>query len=101
MEEEIRGQTENGNWEIITRDQLPEGSRVLPADWTMRRKQRVLDGFIYKWKARLNIDGGKQLHGLDYWETYAPVASWSTIRTILIIALTNQWHVQQIDFVQA
>jgi hypothetical protein len=67
----------------------------------MRRKQKVLDGTIYKWKARLNIDGGKQIHGLDYWETYAPVTSWSTIRIILIISIIKKWVVKQLDFVQA
>jgi Reverse transcriptase (RNA-dependent DNA polymerase) len=67
----------------------------------MRRKRKVLDGTIYKWKARLNIDGGKQIFGLDYWETYAPVTSWAAIRTILILSIINQWQIRQIDFVQA
>jgi hypothetical protein len=90
MADEIQGQTENGNWENISRDQFPEGSRILRAVWAMRHKRRVLDGTIYKWKARQNIDGGKEVHGLDYWETYAPVASWNTVRTVLIIAITHQ-----------
>jgi hypothetical protein len=79
MQDEIDGQTENGNWEIVRREDVPEGARILPAEWAMRRKRRIMDGSIHKWKARLNIDGGKEVQGLDYWETYAPVASWSTI----------------------
>jgi hypothetical protein len=72
MEDEIIGQTENGTWQIIKKSEVPEDARILPAVWAMRRKIRILDGSIYKWKARLNVDGGKQVQGLDYWETYAP-----------------------------
>jgi Reverse transcriptase (RNA-dependent DNA polymerase) len=56
---------------------------------------------VYKWKVQLNIDGGKQVQGFDYWETYAPVAAWSTIRTILVLALQKRWVTRQLDFVQA
>jgi Reverse transcriptase (RNA-dependent DNA polymerase) len=65
----------------------------------MRRKPRVLDGTIHKWEARLNIDEGKQVFGLDFWDTYNPVSTWATIR--LVIAIINQWELQQLDFVQA
>jgi hypothetical protein len=101
MDDEINNQTKNGNWTIVHRSDLTPDTRVLPSVWAMRRKRKVLDGTIYKWKARLNIDGGKQVHGLDYWETYAPVTSWSTIRMILTLAVVNQWVVKQLDFVQA
>jgi hypothetical protein len=101
MEQEIEGQTKNGNWEIVERSSLAPGVRVLPAVWAMRRKRRILDGVIYKWKARLNIDGGKQIKGIDYWDTYAPVTTWSTIRLILVISIINGWELKQLDFVQA
>jgi Reverse transcriptase (RNA-dependent DNA polymerase) len=101
MQEEIDGQTRNGNWIVVHKDTLPEGVRILPAVWAMRRKRKVLDVTIYKWKARLHVDGGKQVYGLDYWETYAPVTSWGTIRTILTLSIINKWTVKQLDFVQA
>jgi Reverse transcriptase (RNA-dependent DNA polymerase)/GAG-pre-integrase domain len=101
MKDEIEGQTKNGNWVVIEKSKIPQNARVLPAVWAMRRKRRVLDGAIYKWKSRLNVDGGKQIQGLDYWETYAPVTSWGTIRTILVLSIINQWEIMQLDFVQA
>jgi Reverse transcriptase (RNA-dependent DNA polymerase) len=101
MQEEIDGQTKNGNWVIVHKSTIPVDARILPAVWAMRRKRKVLDGTIYKWKVRLNVDGGKQVYGLDYWETYAPVTSWGTIRTILILSIINKWTVRQLDFVQA
>jgi Reverse transcriptase (RNA-dependent DNA polymerase)/GAG-pre-integrase domain len=101
MKEEVESQTKNGNWVVVHKSTLPTGAQVLPAVWAMKRKRKIMDGTVYKWKARLNIDRGKQVHGIDYWETYAPVASWSTIRLVLMLAVKNKWSVRQLDFVQA
>lgn len=101
MKKEIDSQTKNGNWKIVLRTQVPSGMKVLPAVWAMRRKRRISDGSIYKWKARLNVDGGKQERGVNYWETYAPVAQWSSIRLILIMTAYKGWSTRQMDFVQA
>jgi hypothetical protein len=60
-------------------DQVPAGHHVLPAVWAMHRKRRIDTQEVYKWKARINIHGGKQTKGLNYWDTYAPVATWSSI----------------------
>jgi Reverse transcriptase (RNA-dependent DNA polymerase) len=100
-EEELRAQTNNGNWVVVERSTLPPGTRILPAVWVMKCKRHVLDNSIYKWKAHLNVDGGKQIQELDYWERYAPVASWSTIRIVLTIAVHNKWTLHQLEFVQA
>jgi len=67
----------------------------------MKRKRRIATREIYKWRARLNVHGGKQTYGINFWETYAPVVQWSSIRLFLIIALLNGWHTRQIDFVLA
>jgi hypothetical protein len=67
----------------------------------MRRKRRIATRQVYKWKARLNIDGSKQVKGVNYQDTYAPVASWSTIRMVLTMAILKSWPTKQIDFVMA
>jgi hypothetical protein len=54
-----------------------------------------------QWKARLNVDGSKQVKGVNCWETYAPVAQWSTIRLVMSMVAINQWKVKTFDFVQA
>ena len=56
---------------------------------------------VYKWKARLNIDGSKQQKGINYWESYAAVCTWAAIRLILVLVVLNNWKMRQIDFVQA
>jgi hypothetical protein len=100
-QKEVDDQVKNGNFSIVKRSELPKDARVLPAVWAMRRKRRIKTGEIYKWKARLNIDGSKQRPGIDYWETYSPVASWSSVRLLLTMVITKGWHTRQIDYVQA
>jgi Reverse transcriptase (RNA-dependent DNA polymerase) len=101
MKTEVQAHTDNKHWVIVHRSKVPDGVKVLPAVWAMRRKRRIATQEVYKWKARLNIHGGKQEHGVNYWETYAPVISWTTIRLYLILALINGWETRQLDFVLA
>jgi hypothetical protein len=63
MLKEVKAHTDNGHWTIVRRDTVPNGVDVLPAVWAMRRKRRIMTGEPYKWKARLNVHGGKQVHG--------------------------------------
>ena len=101
MMEEINAHTNNKHWEIIKRKDVPEGVKVLPSVWAMKRKRRISTGEVYKWKARLNLHGGKQEHGINYWETYAATLAWPTIRFMLTQALIMGWQTRQIDFTLA
>jgi hypothetical protein len=101
MEEEVNAHISNGNWEMVPRRSVPAGVPVLPAVWAMRRKRRIATREVYKWKARLNLDGSKQVKGVNYQETYAPVAGWSTIRIVLMTAILKNWPTKQIDYVMA
>ena len=67
----------------------------------MKRKRRVGTGEVYKWKARLCVDGSSQTKNVDYWETYSPVVSWESVRTLLTLAIMYGWHTQQLDFILA
>ena len=101
MVKEVQAHTDNGVWILVRRAEVPVGTKIMPAVWAMKRKRKISTRVVYKWKARLNIDGSKQEEGVNFWETFAPVASWSTIRMILILSLLNEWHTKQIDFVLA
>jgi Reverse transcriptase (RNA-dependent DNA polymerase) len=92
MSKEITAHTENKNWKIIDRSRVPHGHDILPAIWAMRRKRRIDTQEVYKWKARINIHGGKQTKGVNYWDTYAPVATWASIRLVLNMAAVNGWE---------
>ena len=56
-------------WEVV--DQTPE-MNVLPSTWAFKCK-RFPDGLIKKFKARFYARGDRQIEGVDYFETYAPV----------------------------
>jgi hypothetical protein len=49
------------------------------------------DGFVSKYKARLVAKGYAQTYGIDYEETYSPVAKMTTVRVIIIMAAIKGW----------
>jgi Reverse transcriptase (RNA-dependent DNA polymerase) len=101
MVKEIKDQWDNGNFRLIERDKVPPDKKILPGVWALRRKREVLTRAVKKHKARWNLDGSKQTHGVDFDMTYSPTANWASIRLLLTLTLLNGWHTRQLDFVQA
>ena len=101
MDKEMNDHLEAGTIKLVRRSAIPRGVPIIPSVWQMRRKRRISTGEIYRWKARMNFDGSKQVQGVNYWETYAPVASWPTIRMILMLTIMLAWKSRQIDYVLA
>jgi hypothetical protein len=101
MKKEVSAHEDGKHWELTKRSNIPSQHKVLPSVWAMKRKRRIATREVYKWKARLNIHGGKQEKGINYWETYSPMVTWNSIRTFLILAIINNWKTRQIDFVLA
>ena len=100
MVKEVEDHTTKKHWEIMERKALPPGSKTVLAVWAFKRK-RYPDGRINKHKARLNAHGGMQTWGVDYWETYAPVVNWLSVRTMLTLSVIHDLDTRSIDFVQA
>ena len=90
-----------GNYEPIPLGDLLQGTKLIDMVWSMRRKRCINTQEVYKWKARLNVHGGQQEHGVHYWDTYAPVVTWQTVRLFLILSLLLGWQSRQLDFVMA
>ncbi|PKU80787.1 Retrovirus-related Pol polyprotein from transposon TNT 1-94 [Dendrobium catenatum] len=86
-----------GTWSLIPR---PSSNPVIGCKWTYRLKYHA-DGSIAKHKARLVALGNNQEFGLDYTETFSPVAKLPTIRILLTVAIHHQWSVQQLDVANA
>ena len=101
MVKEVEDQFQNGNFTIIPRSQLPKGATVLPAVWQMKRKRDIRTRKVKKYKARLNIDGSRMRCNVHYDpnRVYAPVASWNTIRLLLVMSVVHGWHTRQLDYV--
>ena len=51
--------------------------------------------------SRPNVHEGQQEHGVHYWDTYAPVVTWQTVRFFLILSILLGWQSRQLDFVMA
>ena len=98
---ELDGHEKMGNYEPIPLHAVPKGTKLIGMVWLMRRKRRINTQEVYKWKARLNVHGGQQEHGVHYWDTYAPVVTWHTVRLFLILSLLLGWQSRQLDFVMA
>lgn len=75
----------NDTWRIVDR---PKSGTVLTAKWIFKIKRNSM-GEIERYKARLVARGYEQRAGIDFKETFAPVASIETIRTIFGIATTK------------
>ncbi len=88
MQREVSDLLSSDSVKIVERSAMPKASKPVPAIWSFRRK-RAPDWTITKWKARLCPHGGKQVEGIDFWETYALVIAWSTVRLILILSMVT------------
>ena len=101
MLKECDAHTDNEHWEVWAKADVPPEQDILPAVWAFKRKRRIDTRKVYKYKARINIHGGMQKHGVNYWETYSPVVNWFSIRLCLILVMLFKWSTRQIDFVLA
>ena len=97
MEEEMRDNFQHNNFTVVYKNAVPQGATILPSVWQLRRKRHIKTGAIKRNKARINVDGSRMIHNVHYTKTYAPVASWATIRLILTIALLMKWPTRQLD----
>ena len=98
---EVNGHVDNNHWNLIKREDVPEDAQVVPSVWSMRRKRNLTTNEITKHKARLNLHGGKQIFGMNYFETYAPVVTWFAIRLMIVMGIIFNWALRQVDFVMA
>ena len=100
MQVEVDAHQTREHWEIIPRSQMPSDMKTILAIWSFKRK-RLPDGTLNKHKARLCAHGGMQQWGVNYWETYAPVVNWISVRFLLVLAQIIGLETKALDFVLA
>ena len=94
MDREMSTLEEAGTWSTVLR---PAGKNIVGSKWVFRLKRKA-DGSIDKYKARLVARGFTQVYGVDYFDTYSPVAKLASFRTILAIAARHDWEIESFDF---
>ncbi|KAH9764454.1 hypothetical protein KPL70_001531 [Citrus sinensis] len=93
MKSGLQALENNNTWTVVS---LPPGKRAIGCKWVYWIKYNA-DGTVERYKACLVILGNKQVKGIDYTETCAPVAKLVIVQTFLVVAVARNWELYQID----
>jgi len=97
MMEEIQALNSNHTWDIVD---FPKKKKIIGCKWVFTVKYKSNAG-IDQYKARLVAQGFSQTYGIDYEETFTPVAKLNSIRVLLSIAVNMDWELFQFDIKNA
>lgn len=94
MQAKISGLLEQGTWKLCD---LPKGRKAIKCKWVYIVK-RDENGDVEWYKVRLVAKGFTQVQGIDYEETFAPVARLESWQYLIALATLSDWEIHQIDF---
>ncbi|KAJ6965457.1 hypothetical protein NC652_003361 [Populus alba x Populus x berolinensis] len=93
MQEELCVLQDNHTWDLVS---CPLSVKPIGCKWVYSIKL-CSDGTLNRYKAQLVALRNRQEYGVDYEETFAPVAKMTTVRTIIVIAASQGWPLHQMD----
>jgi hypothetical protein len=93
MKSEMQSMYDNQVWTLVD---PPEGCKVIDNKWCYKKKTDM-DGNVHTFKSRLVVKGYRQVHGIDYDETFSPVVMIKSIRILLAIAAYYDYEIWQMD----
>ncbi|PLW22028.1 hypothetical protein PCASD_12473 [Puccinia coronata f. sp. avenae] len=94
---ELNNLWDMGVWHF---ESVPPGRKQTDARWLFDIK-RNQDGSIKKYKARYIVRGFSQIFGQDYHDTWAPTATFASLRMLFTVAASNQWPIETFDITAA
>jgi hypothetical protein len=86
MNEQYRYLMENDSWDLVP---LPKGRKLVRCKWVYETKY-ALDGSVERHKAQLVAKVFSQVEGIDYNETFTPIAIINSIHIVLALAASNK-----------
>ena len=93
MKFEMDSMYTNQVWNLVD---PPEGVKPIGCNWVFKRKTDM-EGKLQTFKGRLVAKGYRQIQGIDYEETFSPVAMVKSIRIMLAIAAYHDYEIWQMD----
>ena len=88
------GLFDNDTWDLVPSSEIKK--KPIGCSWVFKIKHNT-DGTVNRFKARIVAKGYAQTYGIDYEETFAPVAKMTTVRTVIALAAAKGWHLYQMD----
>ena len=93
MKSELESMYSNQVWDLV---KAPNGIKPVGCKWVYKRKKGI-DGKVETFKSRLVAKGYTQKEGIDYDETFSPVAMLKSIKILLFIAAHYDYEIWQMD----
>ena len=84
MNKDLEAHTKRNHWRVIHKSDMPHNTKAIMSIWAFKLKRNPC-GDVVKHKTRLCDHGGNQTCRENYWETFAPVVNWLSVRTMLTI----------------
>jgi hypothetical protein len=97
MQEEYDAHIKNGTWKLV---EFQPSMSLIGSKWVYKIKTNA-DGSISRYKSRLVAQGYTQVEGINFSDTFAPVARFVTLRSVIALAAMHCWNILQADVTTA
>ena len=91
--DELESIKKNDVWELTS---LLDGRKAIGCKWILRKKFKA-DGSLDKYKARLVVKGFNRQSGVDFVDTYSPIAKFTSNRIIMFVVTRMDLELHQLD----